>query len=314
MICRSRFTRSVAVKTETMTIAESTSIQETIARWGEGFEPHIVEHLTCDGAPAELAEAMAYSMLAPGKRLRPFLVDRCYRLLGGQHADILRLCVAVECLHVFTLMHDDLPCMDDADLRRGKPSSHKVFGEALAVLAGDALLALGLELASRACSDASKSLRIVQLLADAIGSSGAMGGQATDLRSTTEPISENLAAYIHERKTARLFQACCCCGAVAGGADPRTFNNLGTYGRHFGLAFQIADDLLDVSATTNDVGKETGRDATLHRPTYPQAVGIAESRRRARQAIREAVAALSPYGAEAHELRLVAELVVQQES
>ena len=296
-----------------MAIAESTAIQETLARWGEGFEPHIVEHLTCDGAPAELAEAMAYSMLAPGKRLRPFLVDRCYRLLGGQHAEILRLCVAVECLHVFSLIHDDLPCMDDADLRRGKPSSHKVFGEAWAVLAGDALLARGLELASRACADALKSLRIMQLLADAIGCSGVIGGQVVDLRGAAGPASEDLTTYIHERKTARLFQACCCCGAVAAGADPRTFNNLSTYGRHLGLAFQIADDLLDVSATTNDVGKETGRDATLHRPTYPQAVGVAESRRRARQAVRNAAAALSAYGPEADELRRIAEFAVNRE-
>ncbi len=291
------------------------SIRETLKQWSHAFDGHINAYLAPGGgAPAELVEAMRYSMLAPGKRLRPFLVDRCFRLAEGQGTAIISLCVAVECLHVFTLIHDDLPAMDNADLRRGKPSSHRVFGEGLAILTGDALLAYGIELASRASLDAAKSLKIVQILTDAIGRTGVIGGQVVDILSEGKPSDVQLTGYIHRRKTARLFQACCCSGAIAAGADERTFNNLSSYGLNVGLAFQIADDLLDVTGTTDAVGKKLGRDTGLHRQTYPAAVGIEESRRLGEQAVTRAVAALQSFGAETDELRQIAQFVMSREN
>lgn len=294
-------------------ISTAADIQETIRTWAKQFDAKIEKFFAPgSGDPDELVGAIRYSLVAPGKRLRPFLVDRCYRLAGGRGDGADHLGVAVECLHVFTLIHDDLPDMDNADLRRGQLANHKVHGEALAILAGDALLAFGLELAAREDSDPARALRIVRELASAIGSSGVIGGQVIDMSSEDKPSDLELTRDIHERKTARLFQACCRVGALAANADDQTFNKLADYGLHLGTAFQITDDLLDATGATESLGKRARQDAGRQKQTYPDAVGVEESRRLGREVVLKAVAALDSFASDADELRELAHYVLSR--
>ena len=295
-------------------IVAAPSITATLTVWSQEFDRRVRERFDAvAGAPPELLQAMRHTVLAPGKRLRPFLTDRCFRLAGGDGDAILPVCIAVECLHAFTLIHDDLPAIDDGDMRRGRPCNHKVFGEGLAILAGDALLAYGLELASGAELSAARTVRIVQTLTRAIGPSGVIGGETTDIISEERPGDLKLASYIHEHKTAGLFRACCECGAIAAAADERVFNNLGAYGFHLGLAFQIADDLLDATASSEDTGKTSGGDAEKRKQSYPAIVGLEESHQLGEQAVARAVAALDDFGTEADELRSTAQFVMSRQ-
>ncbi len=289
-------------------------ITATLAEWSQSFDHRICAYFDAvTDAPPELVRAMRHTLLAPGKRIRPFLTERCFRLAGGEGDAILPVCMAVECLHAFTLIHDDLPAIDDADVRRGRPCNHKVFGEGLAILAGDALLAFGLELVSRTERSAAQVVRMVQTLTRAIGPSGVIGGEAMDIIGEDRPGDLKLASYIHERKTATLFRACCECGAIAAAADERVFNNLSAYGFHLGLAFQIADDLLDATASTEETGKTSGGDAQKRKQSYPAIVGVEESQRRCEQAVTRAIAALDDFGTEADELRSIAHFVMSRQ-
>lgn len=290
------------------------SITATLTEWSQAFDHCICERFdTVADAPSELIQAMRHTLLAPGKRLRPFLTDRCFRLAGGDGDAILPVCIAVECLHAFTLIHDDLPAIDDGDVRRGRPCNHKVFGEGLAILAGDALLAYGLELVARTELSAAKIVRMVQTLTHAIGPSGVIGGETTDIISEDRPGDLKLASSIHERKTASLFRACCECGAIAAAANEQIFSNLSAYGFHLGLAFQIADDLLDATASSEDTGKTPGGDAEKRKQSYPAIVGLEESHRLGQQAVARAVAALDGFGTEADELRSIAHFVMSRQ-
>ncbi len=290
------------------------SITATLTEWSQVFDLRIGAHFDAlADAPSELIQAMRHTLLAPGKRLRPFLTDRCFRLAGGDGDAILPVCIAVECLHAFTLIHDDLPAIDDGDMRRGRPCNHKVFGEGLAILAGDALLAYGLELVSRTERSAAKIVRMVQTLTHAIGQSGVIGGETMDIIGEDRPGDLQLATYIHERKTASLFRACCECGAIAATADERVFKNLSAYGFRLGLAFQIADDLLDATASSEDTGKTSGGDAQKRKQSYPAIVGVEESQRRGEQAVTRAIAALDDFGTEADELRSIAHFVMSRQ-
>ncbi len=290
------------------------SISAMLAEWSQAFDLRVREHFDAlADVPSELIQAIGHTLFAPGKRLRPFLTDRCFRLAGGDGDKILPVCIAVECLHAFTLIHDDLPAIDDGDVRRGRPCNHKVFGEGLAILAGDALLAHGLELVCRADLSAAKVVRMVRTLTHAIGPSGVIGGETTDIISEDRPGDLKLASHIHERKTASLFRACCECGAVAAGADERVFSNLGTYGFHLGLAFQIADDLLDATASSEDTGKTSGGDAQKRKQSYPAILGVEESQRQGEQAVTRAIAALDDFGTEADELRSIAHFVMSRQ-
>jgi geranylgeranyl diphosphate synthase type II len=289
------------------------SIEARLAEWSEAFDHRIHEHFEAfEDAPLELIQAMRHTMLAPGKRLRPLLAARCYNLAGGEGDDILPVCIAIECLHAFTLIHDDLPAIDDGEVRRGRPCNHKVFGEGLAILAGDALLAYGLEIVGRAQFSAAKIVRLVQSLTRSIGPSGVIGGETMDIIGEDRPDDLTMASHIHERKTASLFRASCECGAVAAAADEQVFNNLSAYGFHLGMAFQIADDLLDATLSPLATGKTSGGDAAKRKQSYPAIVGVEESRRLGEQAVSRAVAALSGFGTEANELRSIAQFAMSR--
>lgn len=294
-------------------ITMSPSIESTLREWSRSFDPQLESCLRhYDDVPDELLRAMRHSLLAPAKRLRPFLVERSYRLAGGTDDRIVSLCIAVECLHTFTLIHDDLPAMDDAELRRGQPSNHSVFGEAIAILAGDALLALGLELAGEACADPGKALEITRLLSRTIGGQGVIGGQVADLLGEHLPADMTTTRQIHLKKTATFFEACCACGALAAHADDQVFNKLSKYGLHLGLAFQIADDLLDATGETSTLGKRPGRDSGKGKQSYPSVVGIEVSRKLGSQVTQTAIEALADFDGQADELRQVALFVMNR--
>jgi geranylgeranyl diphosphate synthase type II len=257
--------------------------------------------------PARLKEAMGYSLFAGGKRLRPGLVFAAGRMLGAEDEDLVPAAVAIECVHTFSLIHDDLPAMDDDDLRRGKPTSHKVFGEAMAILAGDALLALAFEILARARAGARE---MVLELAVATGPAGMIGGQVADMEGEHQPPTEANVRYIHERKTGALIAAACRLGAVAAGGCEADLTALGHYGYHLGLAFQLADDALDATATAEQLGKRAGKDTQAGKQTMVRLAGLEATMQAARQEVEQAAAALEPYGEAAEPLRALAEFVI----
>jgi farnesyl diphosphate synthase len=259
---------------------------------------------------SKLSAALRYALLAPGKRLRPYLVVRCCELVGGARELAWPVAAAVECVHAFSLVHDDLPAMDNDDLRRGRPTTHKQFDEATAILAGDALVVLAFELIAGHVSNATIASRLVQELARATGWAGMIGGQAADLDGEKSPPSIELTHAIHDRKTAILFCAAGRLGAIVGGGTETQIEAVGNYGRHFGLSFQIADDLLDVTSTAEELGKTVGKDARAGKQTYPAGVGVQASRVEAAAARDRAIEALSSFGDTAEDLCELARYVV----
>ena len=258
-----------------------------------------------DEYPPSIHGAMRYSVFAGGKRLRPILCLEAGRLFGGEEQALLRLGAALELIHTYSLIHDDLPALDNDDLRRGKPTSHRVFGEALAILAGDALLTLAFETAATAAPiPAEAQLRVVYELARAVGTRGMVGGQVVDLASTapaadnpeSDPPDEATLQYIHAAKTGSLIAAAVRTGALAAGAPEGDLERLSTYGAKVGLAFQIADDLLDVLGSRESMGKAVRKDGRQHKSTYPAVHGVHESQCIAAQLVDEACQALAPYG------------------
>ena len=260
--------------------------------------------------PARLHAAMRYSSLAGGKRLRPILCLASTEAVGGQRAAALLPAVALECLHTYTLIHDDLPAMDNDDLRRGLPTCHKKFDEATAILAGDALLTLAFELLARAPPTA----ELVLELAAAAGSRGVVAGQAEDLAAEgREPDAARL-EYIHAHKTGALIRAACRMGALVGGANAEQLAALTTYAEKIGLAFQIADDVLNVTSTAKQLGKAVGSDAARRKMTYVSLYGLKSARALALALAAQAVVALVPLGARAEPLAALAEFTVQRKS
>jgi len=257
-----------------------------------------------------LAEAMAYSLFAGGKRLRPALVMLTGRMLGATDDVLLPPAAAIECVHTFSLIHDDLPAMDDDDLRRGKPTNHIVFGEAMAILAGDALLALAFEILTGNISEPRMCVAMVRELAEATGWCGMIAGQAADILGEGQQVTPQRVRYIHERKTARLIQAACRLGAIAAKADRQALAAISEYGYHLGLAFQMADDLLDATATAQQVGKRTGKDAAAGKQTAVRLASVEEVRQAAQKETENAIDALRDFGSAAEPLRGIAEFVV----
>ena len=287
---------------------------ERLKTFAAEFDQWFKEYLTPRGdVPPELLEAVHYSALAPGKRIRPYLVGRCCELAGGRTSDAFPAAAAIECVHAFSLIHDDLPAMDDDDLRRGRPTSHKRFGEAIAILAGDALVVLAFELLARHIPDKRLAAEMVLALADGAGWSGMIGGQTADVAGQSRPPALELTTYIHERKTARLFETACRLGATMGHAGPDMVEALGGFGRMLGRAFQIADDLLDVTSSTEAIDKGVGKHAEAGKQTFPRCIGIEESRRAANDAATAAIAHLEAFGPAADDLRTLARYVVDRD-
>jgi len=277
------------------------------------FDGHLREFLAArSDEPGRLWEAIRYSALAPGKRVRPYLATRCCELCGGNRDSSWPIGAAVECAHAFSLIHDDLPAMDDDDFRRGQPSSHKKFGEALAILAGDALMVMSFELIGRHPADPARISKMVLELACGVGCGGMIGGQAADILGETQLPSLEMTEYIHERKTARLFGSACRLGAICAGAIDADVEAVGRFGKALGRAFQIADDLLDASAADAALEKGIGKDAPAGKQTFPRSVGVEESRNAARQAAKEAAAHLKDFGGEADDLRMLVAYVVDR--
>jgi geranylgeranyl diphosphate synthase type II len=263
-----------------------------------------------DERPERLHAAMRYSLLAGGKRLRPILCLASAEAVGGQREAALLPAIALECLHTYTLIHDDLPAMDDDDLRRGHPTCHKKFDEATAILAGDALLTLAFELLARATPAAQLALE----LAEAAGSRGVVGGQAEDLAAEGRAPDATLLEFIHTNKTGKLLRAACRMGALTAGADAGQLAALTTYAAKIGLAFQIADDVLNVTSTPEQLGKAVGSDAARKKMTYVALYGLDTARTKAVTLISEAQAALKPLGAPAAPLAALAEFTIKRSS
>jgi geranylgeranyl diphosphate synthase type II len=235
--------------------------------------------------PQSIHAIMRYSVFAGGKRIRPTLVMAAHEACGGKSGDAnaLLACAAIEMLHTFSLIHDDLPCMDDDDFRRGKPTAHKAFGEGLAVLGGDALCIFAFECLARI-----GRADIIREVAGALGTQGMIGGQVVDIESEGKPASLQTVEYIHKNKTAALIRACVRTGALLANAAERDIQRLSAYADNVGLAFQVVDDILDEEGTTEQLGKDAGSDREKGKVTFPSVCGMAESKRYAQDLIQKA--------------------------
>ena len=228
-------------------------------------------------APVSLHSAMRYALLAGGKRLRPALACASYELFGGKPSESIHLAMcALEMLHTFSLIHDDLPCMDDDDFRRGKPTTHKVYGEATAVLAGDALCIFAFELIAK-----TKNIEVVEELAHSLGTKGMIGGQVIDTESEGKPVDLATVDYIHYHKTAALIEAALMIGAILANAAQEELPHIREFGKGIGLVFQITDDILDIESSTEELGKDAGSDVKNGKATYPAVLGLEASKKKA---------------------------------
>jgi len=284
-----------------------------------GRVEEFLEHCLKDrGIPGRLCAAMDYSLLAGGKRLRPVLTLAWMQMLGGDADKAMPFAASLECIHTYSLIHDDLPAMDDDDLRRGKPSSHKQFDEATAILAGDGLLteAFGLMTAASLVKGlpADRVLRAISVLAAAAGAGGMVGGQAVDMEFTgREGVPLEELREMHAMKTGALITAACECGAILSGADEDDIDNAREFGKAIGVAFQIVDDVLDVISDTETLGKPAGSDEEMGKSTYPSLVGLERSKVLAGESLDGVVQRLSGYaGAEQEFLAELARYIVDR--
>ena len=260
-----------------------------------------------------LREAIRYTLEAGGKRVRSALVLWCCELISGRinhNAEIAA--AAVEMVHTYSLVHDDLPVMDDDDFRRGLPTCHKAFDEATAILTGDALLTFAFEVLAKEIDGPAVAVRLIGELAQAAGPAGMIAGQMADLKAENGQASEEILEYIHTNKTAKMFRCAAAMGAVCGEAKDSEFDCLCEYGLKIGLGFQIADDILDVCASSEHLGKTAGKDARAGKATYPAVVGMEKSRQLGKKLADEAIAALEPFGQKADNLRNLAVALLER--
>lgn len=266
------------------------------------------------GLQTTVAEAMTYACTDGGKRIRPVLTLEFCRLCGGDVAAAMPFAMAIEMIHSYSLVHDDLPCMDNSLLRRGRPSTHAVYGETMALLAGDGLLNLAFETmlreASRAALPAERVLGAASALADASGIDGMVGGQVIDLQSEGKAIELSTLEALQEGKTAALLTAACVMGARLAGASPEQEEAARAFGYNVGLSFQIVDDILDVTASADELGKPVGSDADNEKVTYVSLLGLEEARRLAAERTATALEALAMFGEEANSLRQLAQALL----
>ena len=262
--------------------------------------------------PPKVHEAMRYSVFAGGKRLRPLLALFACEAVGADPAEAMPAAVALELIHTYSLIHDDLPAMDDDDVRRGRPTCHKVYGEAIAILAGDGLLTHAFRVLADPGANggaAARRLQVIAEIAEAAGSQGMVGGQAMDILSEGHALDRETLLYLHTHKTGALIRASIRAGGIAGGATDESLAALTRYGEAVGLAFQIVDDILDVEGATEEMGKSAGSDARKHKATYPALFGLEVSRRDAARLLAEGKAALRPLGEKAAILAALADFV-----
>jgi len=264
--------------------------------------------------PATIHKAMRYSLFAGGKRMRPAVLLAAAEACGGKEADALPLACAVECIHTYSLIHDDLPAMDNDDFRRGKPTNHKVFGEGIAVLAGDALLTQAFEIAAQAKGWPRYSHRdLILEIAIASGSLQLVAGQVADLEGEGKKLSVSELRYIHERKTSALLCCSVRLGGMSANCTPSQLTALTDFGYNVGLAFQVIDDILDVTQTTEQLGKTAGKDVAVQKATYPAVVGLEKSRKIAEQLTAKAFAALKVFKGKAAALEGLAEYLLKRD-
>jgi geranylgeranyl diphosphate synthase, type II len=275
-----------------------------------------LDHWVPMAEPATLYEAMRYSLLVGGKRLRPILCLASCDLLGGEREWAMPTACALEMIHTMSLIHDDLPAMDNDDLRRGMPTNHKKFGEALAILAGDGLLAYAFQVvAERTPAEVSRSrvLDVILRLGWAASATGIVGGQVMDIESEGKLIPLEILQTLHSKKTGSLLEAAVVSGGIVAGAGTEDIARLSDYAQKIGLAFQIIDDVLDITGTAEKIGKTVGKDQAVQKATYPSLLGIARSQDLASELIAQAKAQLAPYGTKSAPLLALADFIVQRE-
>jgi len=283
-------------------------VDDALARYLPGEEHY----------PPVIFQAMRYSLFAGGKRVRPILAIAAAEAVGATAAEVMPLACALECIHTYSLIHDDLPALDNDDYRRGRLTNHKVFGEANAILAGDGLLTFAFELLSDARHwphyRPEHILPVVYDIAYAIGGFGMIGGQVVDLQVEGQEVDLPTLQYIHAHKTGALLRISVRSGAILGGGTLREVEALTEYGRHIGLAFQIMDDILDVRGDERLMGKALRKDEERHKATYPRLVGLAEAEKQAQAAVTAGIAALEPFGARGELLHALAQFIITRSS
>jgi geranylgeranyl diphosphate synthase type II len=270
-----------------------TALESCLKLWGD--------------VPPKLFEAVRYSLFAGGKRLRPVLALGAAEIVSKESKAALPLACALEMIHTYSLVHDDLPAMDDDDLRRGKPTAHKQYDEATAILVGDALQCMAFGTLAR-----TENTQVIQEVAQAAGVSGMVGGQFLDLEAENQEVKIDQLQKIHRCKTGALIAVSCRAGAMLANGSEDQIQALSQYGEHVGLAFQIADDILDVEGDEAELGKPVGSDEEQHKSTYPALVGLSESKKMAKDAADEAINSLSTFGEEAEPFRMLATYIVER--
>lgn len=285
-------------------------IKDTVKTFADQFEKSIESLFEADrGEYSLVADAMKYSLADGGKRLRPFLIDRFYKASGGNDTSSVNFQLAMECIHTYSLIHDDLPCMDNDDMRRGKPSCHKKFGEEYALLAGDGLLTLAFNIASKTEGvPADRVLKALEILSDQAGIDGMIGGQTVDLLSEGKSdVTTDLLRLICSLKTGALIKASCMIGCVLASADTEKLSAAEEYAENLGLAFQIVDDILDVTGDEAKLGKPINSDAENEKATFVSILGIERCKEIVLELTEKAKSALSVFGEEANEIKELAD-------
>ncbi len=267
-----------------------------------------------EGPAADIISAMGYSLFAGGKRLRPILCMAGAEAVGGEAKDVLPVACAIELIHTYSLIHDDLPVMDDDDMRRGKPTNHKVFGEAMALLAGDGLLTQAFHVMTQADFEnrvrPGALLTVIGLIAKAAGYEGMVGGQVVDIQSEGKKVDPPILEFIHTHKTAALITASVASGAILAGGEEHQVNALTSYGQNIGLAFQVSDDILDIEGNSQELGKDVGSDERLGKITYPALVGLSRSKEIQRELLEQAIESLEPFDHRSDPLRHMARYII----
>lgn len=295
-------------------VSTKNELAELVGPYAQAVDSKLREYLGKVSGPERLVEAMSYAVLGLGKRIRPVLLLMCNEACGGPREAALTAGCAVEMLHTYSLVHDDLPSMDDDDLRRGRATCHKVYGQAMAILAGDALLTEAFGIITKEIESAQLVKDLVWELAVASGAEGMVGGQAADMLTEGKKGNAQMLEYIHSNKTGKLIRACCRMGALTGGASKEELEALGAYGESVGMAFQVIDDLLDVGGDAQMVGKAVGKDDQAGKLTYPSIVGEKAAREKVRSLGEAASAALNPFGERGKKLSKLAELLARRVS